>query len=364
MSAATAYLRPIVERNNFEISLRSLVKRILFDPTTRRAIGVVYEVNGRDKTVYARKEVILAAGAFGTPQLLMLSGIGPAEHLYEMGIPVLQDLPVGDNLMEHFGMHGLTFLVNETVSILPRRIIQNLIKLVPQYIFGNSGILTSLGCEGVSYVRTKYANSTRDRPDIELLFVASSLASDFGLALRRTFGISDELYESTYRLAGGLDSFSIWPMLLYPASRGKIRLRNSNPHSKVRIMGNYVGERIDVDTLVEGIKIAVAATRTPPFQRYGAELYTVPFPNCAHLRFASDAYWECAVRTVTTQFHHQSGTCKMGSVVDPLLRVIGVAGLRVVDLSVMPTITAGHTQAPAYMIGEKAADIIRQAWGI
>ncbi|KAK9509569.1 hypothetical protein O3M35_006857 [Rhynocoris fuscipes] len=363
-SAATAYLRTIVNRPNFEITLRSRATKILIDRNTRKAFGVVYVENGKERVVYARKEVILAAGAFNTPQLLMLSGIGHAEHLHEMDIPLVQDLPVGDNLMEHYGMHGLTFLINETVSIVPPRIIADIFEVIPQYVFGQRGVATSLGCEAISFLQTKYANNSEGWPDIELLFVASSFASDGGLAFRKTFGVSDTLYDSTYRPIDQKDSFSIWPMLLYPKSRGYVRLRDNNPLSKVRIVGNYVADDNDINTLIEAIKIAIKLSKTEPFQRFGAKLYTVPFPNCADIEFGSDAYWECAIRTITTQFHHQSGTCRMGTVVDSRLKVLGVEGLRVVDISVMPTITAGHTQAPAYMIGEKAADLIKEDWKI
>nr|UYG55627.1 glucose dehydrogenase 4 [Geocoris pallidipennis] len=364
VSAATAFIRPILSRKNLEISLESRVTRILIDPGTYRAFGVEYMKDGKVETVFARKEVIIAAGAFNSPQLLMLSGIGPADHLTEMGIPVLMDLPVGENLQEHTGMHGLSFVIDKKVSLNPFRLFDGALKYSAQFLLMKRGPLTSLGCEGISYFKTKYSNSSEDYPDLELLFIASGLNTDRGVALRKTFGISDELYDSVYKPYDGLDAFAIWPMLLYPDSRGFVRLRNNNPLSKVRIYNNFLQERKDVGVLVEGLKMAIQLAESPPFKAFGARLIDIPFPQCRHLVFGTDEYWECAVRTMTTQWHHQAGTCKMGTVVDSRLRVIGFKGLRVADCSIMPTITGGHTQAAAYVIGEKAADLIREDWNL
>ncbi|XP_014241316.1 glucose dehydrogenase [FAD, quinone]-like [Cimex lectularius] len=360
VSAATAYLKPILRRKNFQFTLRSRVTKILIDPRTKRAYGVVYTKEGKEYVVFAKKEVILSAGAFNSPQLLMLSGIGPRHHLEQFNIPVIQDLPVGDNLMEHIGMHGLVFLINQNVSINPFRIVDQILPTALQYVVGTKGILTSLGCEGVAYMKTKYSNSTEDYPDIELLFISAGLNIDSGLLLRKTFGIDDETYEKTYQPIDGKDTFSIWPMVLYPQSRGTVRLKDADPLSKVKIQHNFLDSRIDALILVEAIKIAIALAESPPFKQFGARLYKRPFPQCRAYQFGTDEYWECAVRTITTQFHHQSGTCKMGTVVDSRLRVKGVSSLRVADASIMPSITGGHTQAPAYMIGEKAADLIKQ----
>ncbi|XP_014274994.1 glucose dehydrogenase [FAD, quinone] [Halyomorpha halys] len=364
VSAATAFIRPILGRKNLYINLNSRATRIIIDPVSRKALGIEYNRNGKTETVFAKKEVIVAAGAFNSPQLLMLSGIGPAYHLTEMGIPVLVDLPVGENLQEHIGMHGLSFVIDKPVSINPFRIFDSALVGGIEYLALRRGPLTSLGCEGVAYAKTKYSNSSEDYPDLELLFVGSGMNTDKGILLRRAFGISDEVYDSVYREYDGLDAFGIWPMVLYPESRGLVRLRNKNPLSKVRIYNNFLQVQRDIEILVEGLKMAVELAKTPPFQAFGARLIDNPFPQCRHLQFGSDKYWECTVRTMTCQWHHQCGTCKMGTVVDSRLRVFGVTNLRVADASVMPTITGGHTQAPAYVIGEKAADLIREDWNI
>ncbi|CAB0016916.1 unnamed protein product [Nesidiocoris tenuis] len=355
VTAATAYIKPILYRKNLYVQMRSRVTQILINPLTKTAYGVKFVKRGAVRVAYARKEVILSAGAFNSPQLLMLSGIGPADHLKEIGIPVLQDLPVGDGLKEHVGMHGLTFLINQRVNLAPLSVFQGIVINALKYFLTSSGVLKTLGCEGVGYVKTKYSNLSRAQPDIELV---------------KSFGISDELYDYTYKPHEGRFAFSIWPMLMYPRSRGRVRLKDDNPLSKPIIDHGFFTDPQNVDmltliegikiTLVEALKLAVRLAETPPLRKYGARLIDRPFPNCRHIRFGSDEYWECAVRTMSTQFHHQSGTCAMGSVVDGRLRVIGVRGLRVADASVMPTIPGAHIQAAAYMIGEKAADLIRE----
>uniref|UniRef100_A0A1B6DCP1 Glucose-methanol-choline oxidoreductase N-terminal domain-containing protein n=1 Tax=Clastoptera arizonana TaxID=38151 RepID=A0A1B6DCP1_9HEMI len=366
--ASKAYLLPIRERKNFHISVESQVTKILIDPVTKRAYGVEFIKRGRRRVVYARKEIILSAGAFNTPQLLMLSGIGPREHLEDIGIPVIQDLRVGENLQEHISMAGLSFLVNKPVAIVVRRIIGDLPGNFFDYHFRGKGVLTSLGCEGLGYIKTKYANYTDDLPDIEYIFVPISLASDGGSSLRGTMEITDEIFDAVYRNISHRDSWTIWPMILYPKSRGKVTLHSSNPTTPPKINANFLADKRDLDVIVEGLKSAVELSKTKAFQKYGSKLHTVPVPQCAHHQFGSDEYWGCTLKHITTQFHHQCCTAKMGhpsdpdAVVDNQLRVYGVTGLRVADCSIMPTITGGHTMAPAYVIGEKMGDLIKETW--
>ncbi|BET01984.1 glucose dehydrogenase [Nesidiocoris tenuis] len=365
MTSATAFIKPILNRPNLSVTMDSRVIKILIDPKTKAAYGVRYVRKGKEYDVFARKEVIVSAGAFGSPHLLLLSGIGPARHLRDVGIRPIVDLPVGENLMEHQGMHGLTFTIDTADGILLTDLLENIVPVSATYVGKNRGVLTSPGCEVISYVRTKYANLTMPAdtvPDVELLFISGGMQTDDGRLFRKSFGISDELYDYTYKPHEGRFAFSIWPMLMYPRSRGRVRLKDDNPLSKPIIDHGFFTDPQNVDmlTLIEGIKIAVMLAKTPPLRKYGADLVKTPFPNCRHIQFGSDEYWECAVRTMSTQFHHQSGTCAMGSVVDSRLRVIGVQGLRVADASVIPTIPGAHIQAAAYMIGEKAADLIRE----
>lgn len=148
----------------------------------------------------------------------------------------------------------------------------------------------------------------------------------------------------------------------------QVRLRSANPFDKPVIHANFFADPADLDRIVEAIKMVIELSKTEPFRRLGSTLPRDPLVGCGHLEFGSDPYWACCVQTMTMQMHHQSGTCKMGpkwdrnAVVDAQLRVYGVDGLRVIDCSIMPTITGGHTVAPAYMIGEKGADLVKSAW--
>ncbi|KAI5706199.1 hypothetical protein M8J75_005714 [Diaphorina citri] len=367
-SSAKDYIDPIKKRCNLTVKDSSFVKKILIDPVTKKACGVLATIKGIDHKILARKEVILSAGAFNSPKLLMLSGIGPQEHLNDLNIPVIKNLRVGENLQEHLAMAGLTFLVNQPIGLLQDRLIKEMPKLFPEWYFEGKGKLTMLGCEGLAYVNTKYNVFPDDLPDIEFIFTAVSLASDGGVSLRQEMGITDHLYNSVYSSVDRKDSWSIWPMILYPRSRGKVLLKDSHPLTPPLIHANFFNDTRDLDVIVEGIKMAIELSKTKAFQSIGSTLHKAPIPGCSQYTFGSDAYWGCSVRHITTQLHHQCGTCKMGprwdssAVVDPQLKVYGVDNLRVVDASIIPVIPGGHTVAVVYMIAEKASDMIKKTW--
>ncbi|XP_014251526.1 glucose dehydrogenase [FAD, quinone]-like [Cimex lectularius] len=364
-SAATAYLFPIKSAPNFHIAKKALVTRVLIDPKTNRAHGVVFIKNGIERVVFARKEIILSAGAFNTPQLLMLSGIGPRDHLKELNIPLIKDLPVGDNLQEHLTTIGASFLINTTDSYTLRKMIFNSLPYFYKwYNYGTSPYANN-GAEGLAYIRT---NPNLSKPDVEFIFMPITIASDDGIILRRTMGITDETYYPPFSKIGYAEGFSIWPMGMYPESRGKVRLRSVDPRDPPILFANFLTHPADSKVIVEGIKAAIRLSKTTAFQEIGATLYTAPIPGCEDLRFGTNPYWECVLRTIPVQLHHQCCTARMGrspadSVIDNRLRVHGVKGLRVADASVMPTITGAHTMAPCYMIGEKAGDLIKEDWG-
>jgi choline dehydrogenase-like flavoprotein len=369
-SASKAFLRPIRNRHNLHVAKYSYVTKILINPKNKRAYGVEFQRDGRRYSVLAKKEVILSGGAINTPQLLMLSGIGPREHLENVGVLVIQDLPgVGQNLQEHVAMCGLTFIVNDTVSIVEERLLND-VSHFSNYINHGTGQLTIAGgVEALGYVRTPVADTPNDYPDMELIFAAGTLSTDNGRVIRTGIGITDEIYNSVYKQTNGKDGWTIWPMILQPKSRGSVRLKTKNPLSWPLMYGNYFENEHDLDTLVEGIKFAVKLSKTQAFQRYNSTLLETPLPGCRQHEFGSDEYWRCSARMLTTTLHHQCGTAKMGpgndpmAVVDHELRVYGLQGLRVADASIIPRIPAAHTNAPTYMIGEKAADMIKRTYG-
>ncbi|XP_059620688.1 glucose dehydrogenase [FAD, quinone]-like [Phlebotomus argentipes] len=366
-STAKAFLRPIRLRKNFHLSMNSHVTKILIDPNTKRTYGVEFVKNGKRYQINAKKEVILSAGAINTPQILMLSGIGPAEHLEEKGIDLLHDLPVGDNLQDHVGMAGLTFLVDKPVTLIPTRM--NAGALVMHYVVNERGPMTSLGgVEGLAFVNTPLANKSANWPDIQFHMAPASINSDGGDQVKKILGLKESLYREVYHPIAKEDAWTIIPLLLRPRSRGWVRLYSRNPFQAPIMEPNYFKDPHDIKTLVEGAKIAKRVADAKVFKQFGSRIYRKPLPNCKHLKFWSDEYIECHIRTISMTIYHPVGTAKMGpawdkeAVVDPRLRVYGVSGLRVIDASIMPTISSGNTNAPVIMIGEKGADLVKEDW--
>lgn len=366
-STSKAFLRPIRLRKNFHLAMNAHVTKLLINPETKRAYGVEFVKNGKWYKIKARKEIILSAGAINSPQLLMLSGIGPAHHLIEKGIPVIQDLPVGNNMQDHVGMAGITFLVDKPVSIIPTRL--NAGSSVMHYVINERGPMTTLGgLEGVAFVNTPFANHSMDWPDIQFHMAPASLNSDNGDQVKKVLGLKDSLYNEVFAPIANKDAWTIIPLLLRPRSRGTIRLHSKNPFHNPIIDTNYFNDPLDIATLREGAKIARQVAEATVFKQFGTRIYTKPLPNCKHLKFWSDEYLECHARTLSMTIYHPVGTAKMGptydpeAVVDPRLRVYGIGGLRVIDASIMPTISSGNTNAPVIMIGEKGADLIKEDW--
>nr|CAD7404919.1 unnamed protein product [Timema cristinae] len=366
-SAWQAYLKPSCKRVNLMLADSARVTKILVHPTTKKVFGVEYVKDRRAHIVRVRKEVILSAGTLNSPKILMLSGLGPREHLEELGIPVIQDLPVGDNLQDHVTLSGLTFLVNESVTLLEKRILSQPKYAVDYLVHRNGPLTIPGGAEALAFVRTKFAK--KGVPDVELVFGPGAYSSDTVGSLRKAFAIRDDFYKELFGPIQDREAFSIVPVLLRPHSLGYIRLRSKNPFHWPLIYPNYLSDERDMKVLVEGVKMAVALGESAAFQRYNSTLYRAPYPGCGSFEHGTDQYWACAIRQLTTSLHHQVGTCRMGppedpaTVVDTQLRVLGVQGLRVADCSIIPLIPASHTMAPAYMIGEKVAKIIKQEWG-
>ena len=365
LSVDKAFLEPVKHRPNLRILTRAFVTKVLINPKSLQAYGVEYEWSGRKFKAIAFKEVILSAGTFMSPQLLMLSGIGPQKHLQQLGIPVLKNLPVGQNLQDHLAFAGLTFTTPQPVTIK----FTELFKPLNYFnLFKNGkGPLTTLGgVEDIAYIQTPNSPS----PDIELLFVGGSLASDYGLFIRKGMGITDDIYKSVFAPLENTNTFMIWPVLLTPKSKGCLKLRSTNPRDYPLLYGNYLTDRNhqDVGTFITSIRIVQRLGRTKAFRKFNATLSTIRVPGCTRHKYDSDEYWECCLRFLGQTLHHQVGTAKMGpkgdpeAVVDHELRVHGIKKLRVADCSVIPFALGAHTSAPAIMVGEKAADLIKNTW--
>lgn len=366
-STAKAFLRPARLRPNLHIAMNSHVTRLMIDPVSKRTFGVEFIRDRKIHYIRASKEVIVSGGSVNSPQILMLSGIGPKAELAKHKIPLIKDLPVGENLQDHIGLGGLTFSVNRPVSIVENRV-QSVSTALQYAVFGQGPLTIMGGVEGLAFVKTKYANSSEDVPDIEFHFVSGSTNSDGGNQLRKAHGLTQKFYDTVFAPYNNRDTWSIIPMLLRPKSTGSIKLRSRNPFDYPYIYPNYFQDDDDLKRLVEGVKIAVTIAQTHSMQRFGSKLVAYNWPGCNHVQIFTDQFWECMIRQYSVTIYHPVGTCKMGpywdraAVVDPELRVYGVRGLRVIDASIMPKLVGANTNAPAIMIGEKGADMIKDYW--
>lgn len=366
-SSNRAYLMPVKNRKNLHVIKHTMVTKLLMDG--KKVIGVEILRSNKKFEIFAKKEVIVSAGAINSPQLLMLSGIGPKKHLEEMNIPVVQDLKVGYNLMDHIAAGGLTFTVNRDITFLSSFDVFTHPNKIFQWMNTRVGPLSVPGgCEAVAFIDLMNKKSKDGWADMELLFVGGGINSD--PLLRRNFGIADDLYNTVFGPLGLRPTYMVLPMLMRPRSKGRIKLKSNNPRVYPVINPNYYAYQEDVDTMVAGMKEAIKIAETPAMKAIGTKLYDRPIPACAQYGFGSDKYWECHAKHFTFTIYHASGTCKMGprsdptAVIDSRLRVHGIQGVRVADVSIMPEITSGHPNSPVYMIAEKAADMIKEDWGI
>jgi choline dehydrogenase len=334
-SAADAYLRPAARRRNLTVLTGAQATRVVLEG--RRAVGLEYVARGRREVARARAEVLLAGGAVNSPQLLLLSGIGPADHLRALGLPVAVDLPgVGENLQDHLAC-GIVVACPRPCTLASAETAANLAR----FLLRGRGPLTSSVAEAHALVRL---GQGAPAPDVELLF-----------------GPAPFIEHGQVRPPG--HAISLGAVLLQPRSAGTLRLRSADPLQAPRIDPAYLTdpEGADLRLLAEGVALARAALRTRALAPYvGAPLQ----PAGVDLDALDAAALADLVRRKAETMYHPVGTCRMGidsrAVVDPALRVHGVDGLRVADASVMPRIIRGHTHAPAVLIGERAAELVLQ----
>ncbi|KAI8442526.1 hypothetical protein MSG28_006002 [Choristoneura fumiferana] len=351
LSVARAFLRPAKHRANLHVMLNATVSRILINQTTRQAYAVeVKNSFGGTEVIFANNEIILSAGAVGSPQILQLSGVGDPAALSRAGVKTVHNLPsVGKNLHNHVA-HFLNFHINDN-NTAPLNWATAM-----EYLLFRDGLMSGTGISEVTaYINTKYANPADDNPDIQLFF------GGFLADCAKTGMVGE-------RLDNGSRSIQIIPTVLHPKSRGRLEIRSADPFEHPKIFANYLTHPDDVKTLIEGIKFSIKLSETKALKRYGIKLDKTPVKGCEKIKFGCDAYWECAVRMQTAPENHQAGSCRMGprgdanAVVDNLLQVQGLDRLRVADASVMPAVVSGNTNAPTIMIGERAADFIKQRW--
>jgi choline dehydrogenase len=337
-ATSRTFLAPALKRPNLTLRSGCLITRVLFE--AKRAVGVEYEQDGQLKTVRAGKEVILSGGTISSPQILMLSGIGPADHLREVGIEPLVDLPgVGKNMSEHpFMLIGWKVVAQKIRSEL--RVDRAVVSVLRWFFFGKGPFATN-GAAGNIFLRT---TPDADRPDMQLTCM------DIGITGREIYYPGRKT--PTFMLGCGIS-------MIKQDSRGEITLKSSDPHDPPRILFNLFKEKSDVDRMIRGVRAARKIYRSEPLGSLIGEEIT---PGDA---LQTDEQLEEHIRNTAAITLHPVGTCKMGvetdpmAVVDDQLRVRGVEGLRVIDASVMPEVPGGNTNAPTIMVAEKGSDLIR-----
>ena len=332
-SSAVAFLRPALKRPNLTVVTGALTTRILFQGT--RAKSVEYLKGGKLIHVAAEREIIVSGGTFNTPQILMLSGIGPAEHLRSVGIQPLTDLPVGHNLQDHLAT--LIFWMRNTGSLFRdnMRFDRMATNMIRAYLFG-TGPATMVPGGMHAFIKTRPELAV---PDIEFMFRGLPAHAHLWFP-----GIKP-MYT---------DGYGIRPTLLHPESRGTVSLRSANPQDPVRITYNFFTAPNDLPTLDQGVKIGRDLGYRPEMNAFrGKE--TSPGLDTVKTDDEIDAF----IKHNATTAHHPSSTCAIGSVVDSELRVHGIEGLRVVDASVMPDLVSAHINACVLMMAERASDLIR-----
>ncbi|XP_034242717.1 glucose dehydrogenase [FAD, quinone]-like [Thrips palmi] len=363
-SAYRGYLQPALGRPNLKVLTYATATRVVLEGPERRAAGVEYrDAAGKVRFARANREVILTAGAIGTPHLLMLSGIGPADELKAANIPVLVDLPVGEGLQDHPRVPGLEFECAPPLCEVDWKLRR---RDLLQYAALRQGPLSETSLVQIgAFLRTgldppppEGTGKPAKQPDVQVVFM----------------GV-DEDSNGTRCLANDPWRFNrvvYMPVLLHPRSRGSVRLNATNPSGPPVVRLGYFtdeGDR-DIAVLVDSFKLGLRMEA--PLQKLGLRLdrSTKYAPKCRALEFGSDEHLRCIARSTTATIWHWVSTCRMGrddddeAVVDARLRVKGVRGLRLADASVFPTLTSGNTNAPTIMVAERAADLLREAHGL
>jgi len=321
-SAAVGYLHPVLGRENLTVITGAHVTRLMLDGA--RATGVEIDRDGELSEITAEREVILSAGAYQSPQILLLSGVGPADDLELVGIPCVHELPVGQGLQDHPST-WITYTTDEA-SLLTAETEENLGLLTTE----GRGPLTSNFAESGGFLRT---DDGLEAPDVQLHMIPV-LFPEAGAGEIR------------------VDGWALSACLLRPTSTGFVKLRSRVPTAKPRVLHNYLVAEEDRAALVKGVRRAVEIAGQPALAGLATSAYGAPADT-------DDASLIAHIERNTTTIYHPVGSCGMGRVVDDQLRVLGMESLRVIDASVMPTLVRGNTNAPTIMIAERAADLIR-----
>lgn len=352
---AMAFIDPIKSRENLVILDRSYVTKIKIDQTTKQVEGVIFTRNNKTYIARNHKEVILSAGAISSPQILMLSGIGPQKHLKSMGIPVVQNLPVGENLIDHV---LLQFPFSSNASSKP----ETLEESVRDLLRGKGALTRSFVYDAVSWLKTS-SEPKGNYPSVE--FALNNISSSN--LIQKYMGWTDETYNAMNPNVSS--PLAIAMIICHPKSKGTVRLKSSDPFEYPLIDANFLGDEEDMETNYQGIQTMLKLAKTKPFKAINVTLALDQFPGCNHTQAFTKEFWYCFLRRTAGPGYHPVSTCRTSKspktgVVDSKLKVFGVNGLRIADASVIPFPFANHPNALCNVIGAKVSDIIKKFYRI
>ncbi|KAI5643258.1 GMC oxidoreductase domain-containing protein [Phthorimaea operculella] len=362
--SARAFLAPIKDRKNLHVLKHAHVTKLLFKNKKNVVSGVIVNKGGKEFRVHANKEVIVSAGAINTPQLLMLSGIGPKKHLESLGIEVKADLPVGKNLQDH----PLVVVFYTIPGDKNQTSVEATAKALSDYILYREGPLTSTAPFRVlSFHNTTDPEATSPDTQYQQVFFppnSKNFIDFYGL-----HGFNDEFQEKFNEINKDNLVYLVAPALVHAKSRGKIELKSRDPFEYPLIYANYFDDPEDLATLIRSLRQhALKMGDTNALKSYGFKLQWLELDACKGLDKNTDEFLKCWIEQGTITLYHPTSTAKMGAdddetaVVNPELKVRKVDGLRVIDASIMPVITRGNPNAPTMMISEKGADMIKKTW--
>lgn len=362
-SVAKSFLLPASNRPNLHIIKHAHATRVEINESGE-AIAINFVYNGTQTIrVKTRKEIILSAGAISTPQLLMLSGIGPAKHLKKLNIPVKKDLAVGKNLQDHFVAPMFFHFERSKSDQLPT---DDMLRDIYNYAVNKNGKYSNIGLTDVC----GFFDSTNNTgyPDIQTQYAMFNKNSLDLFSYLGIVGYSEDIQQVLIAENTRSRISVVYVVLLNPESRGEIQLKSSDPMDKPNIFPNYADKDKDMVTLLRGVKQQYKLIETQAFKAHEGDFLRLPLPECDKLPYLSDDYFKCYITFMGITIYHPVGTAKMGpssdkeAVVNSQLRIHGVQNLRVIDASIMPKIVSSNTNAPTIMIGEKGADFIKDFW--
>ncbi|XP_018572225.1 glucose dehydrogenase [FAD, quinone]-like [Anoplophora glabripennis] len=346
-SGGRAFIDPFMNRKNLNVTINAFVTRLIIDKEKKRVLGVEFVQDGRKYAAKAKKEVILSAGAINTPQILMISGIGPQEALSKIGVETLVDLPVGLNMEDHAAFTGLNFRTNHTLFN------DSIEVLLERYLNDQRPLTAAFNADCVSFINVNDRKSSV--PNIEQVLMVPPFENSQAIKVLNLKDVKP--------LSNPYTDMHVWLILLHPKSKGSVTLKSKDPLDFPNVDYNYYAEEEDLRTMHKGVEETLKLLETKAFKSINAT-YIPVIEICTEHKEGSHEFWHCMIEHLTSTMYHPVGTTRMGNsskdaVVTPKLTVYGVERLRVVDAGVIPRIVSANTNAAVYMIAEKAADEIK-----